>query len=104
MKRNMWLFLWLIAFSAESLAQGASGSIGGTITDASGGGLVGVRVTVENAETGWAFATISDERGAYRAPQLLPGFYSVRAGLAGFKQTQVEDVQLNIDQAVALDL
>src|SRR5262245_9500728 len=104
MKRNMWLFLWLIAFSAESLAQSASGSIGGTITDASGGVLVGVRVTVANAGTGWEFATVSDERGAYRAPQLLPGVYSVRAELAGFRQTQVADVQVNIDQAVARDL
>ncbi|MGH9848149.1 MAG: hypothetical protein ACREEM_56420, partial [Blastocatellia bacterium] len=45
-----------------------------------------------------------DQQGAYLAPQLLPGVYRVRAELAGFKQVLVERVQVNIDQAVALDL
>ncbi len=98
------VFLWLVASAGVSLAQGARGSIGGTITDASGGVLAGVKVTVANTETGSSFESLSDQHGAYLAPQLLPGFYRVRAELAGFKQTQVERVQVNIDQAVALDL
>ncbi len=94
----------LVVLAGVSLAQGARGSIGGTIMDASGSVLVGVKVTVANAETGSSFESLSDEHGKYLAPQLLPGYYRVRAELAGFKQTQVERVQVNIDQAVALDL
>src|SRR5215510_3828412 len=98
------VFLWLVALAGPSLAQGARGSIGGTITDTSGKVLVGVKVTVANTETGSAFEAVTDQQGAYLAPQLLPGFYRVRAELTGFKQTLVERVQVNIDQAVALDL
>jgi len=98
------VFLWLVALAGPSLAQGARGSIGGTITDTSGSVLVGVKVTVANTETGSAFEAVTDQQGAYLAPQLLPGFYRVRAELTGFKQTLVERVQVNIDQAVALDL
>ncbi len=98
------VFLWLAALAGSSLAQGPRGSIGGTVTDTSGSVLVGVKVTVTNTETGSAFESLSDQQGAYLAPQLLPGFYRVRAELAGFKQALVERVQVNIDHVVALDL
>src|SRR6266511_3954087 len=84
----------LVVLAGVSLAQGARGSIGGTIMDASGSVLVGVKVTVANAETGSSFESLSDEHGKYLAPQLLPGYYRVRAELAGFKLTQVERVQV----------
>src|SRR6266508_3208085 len=87
----------LVVLAGVSLAQGARGSIGGTIMDASGSVLVGVKVTVANAETGSSFESLSDEHGKYLAPQLLPGYYRVRAELAGFKQTQVERVQVNTE-------
>src|SRR5262245_21809384 len=98
------VFLLLVALAGLSLVQGARGSIGGTIMDTSGRVLVGVRVTVANTETGSAFEAVTDQQGAYLAPQLLPGFYRLRAEMAGFKQTQVERVQVKIDQAVELDL
>jgi hypothetical protein len=93
-----------VALAGVSLAQGGRGSIGGTITDASGGALVGVKVTVTNSETGSVFETATNQQGEYRAPQLLPGVYEVRAELAKFKQTHIGHVQVDIDQGIALDV
>jgi len=107
------LFPWRVAFTAlcllllfpgALLAQGQRGSIGGTITDAAGSALAGVRVSVINEETGSAFEALSADDGTFLAPQLLPGFYRLQAELAGFRQLKVEHVQVNIDQAVALNL
>jgi hypothetical protein len=80
-----------------SLAQGVPGSIGGIVTDPSGGVLVGVKVRITNSETGRVFERATNQQGAYLVPQLLPGVYEVRAELAEFKQTQVERVQVDID-------
>lgn len=86
------------------LAQAQRGSIGGTITDPSGGVLPGVSVTATNEAMGSTYKTVSQDNGGYRIAQLLPGFYSVQAEAPGFKQLKVERVQVNVDQEVVLDL
>src|SRR5262249_7415010 len=96
---------WALSLLAGvSLAQGPRGSIGGTITAATGSVLAGTKVTVTNEATGSAFQALSGADGAYLAPQLLPGSYRLLAELQGFKRLTVERVQVNIDQAVTLDL
>jgi hypothetical protein len=94
----------LFLFPNAPLAQGQRGSISGTITDATGAVLTGVTVTVTNEETASTFKTVSEDNGGYLAPQLLPGFYRLQAEVQGFRQLRVERVQVNIDQAVLLDL
>src|SRR5687768_12577879 len=96
--------LCIQALFVSALAAQQRGSISGIITDASGGVLPGVTVTVTNEGTGSVYKSISLEQGVYQVPQLLPGFYSVVAEVPGFKQLRVEHVQLNVDQSVVQNL
>ncbi len=97
--------IWFLGpLSDASLAQGLRGSIGGTVTDAGGDALAGVEVTVINEATGSTVQVISAPDGSYRAPQLLPGLYRLKATLSGFRVLNAEHVQVNMDQAVLIDL
>src|SRR5215207_4352306 len=66
-------------------AQAVYGSISGIITDASGGVMPGVTVTITSVERKTADTVVSNESGYYLKERLLPGTYEVRAALAGFK-------------------
>src|SRR5437016_2449509 len=73
---------------AIASAQDTTGTILGTITDASGAVLPGVTITVKNVDTSQARTLVSDAAGRYRVPLLQPGRYEVTAQLSGF-QTMV---------------
>jgi len=90
------VLLWLLVCCAPAAAQStaANGSIEGTITDASGGVLPGVTVTVTNVETGAERSVVTNELGLYRAPLLPLGTYRVVAELQGFKKFEQTGVQL----------
>ena len=79
------LLLW-ISSTLPAAAQGV-GAIGGTITDASGAVLPGVNVTLANprGSIGGNQEGVSDARGAFQFIRLVPGVYTVKADLAGFR-------------------
>src|SRR5262245_53223663 len=79
-------------------AQDSRGSIVGTATDASGGVLPGVSVTITNTATGVSQEVVTDERGAYRAFYLNPGAYSVTAELQGFKKIARRDNPVRVGE------
>jgi len=86
------------------MAQGV-GAIGGTIVDASGAVLPGVTVTLSNPGTiGGNQETVTDARGTYQFTRLVPGRYSVKAVLAGFRPTAQENVLVNADATARVDL
>ncbi len=80
------VFALLVLLAAPLSAQDPRGSIAGTVTDATGGVLPGVTVTVTNTETGVAQNAVTDGEGRYRVLYLNPGTYSVTAELSGFKK------------------
>jgi len=90
--------------TVPAAAQGL-GAIGGTITDASGGVLPGATVTLSNPGTiGGNQNTVSDERGTYQFTRLVPGRYTVRGELQGFRTIGQEDIVVNADVTVRVDL
>jgi hypothetical protein len=95
-------FFLLVPLAA--LAQTANGTITGTITDTTGAVIPGVAVQVTNTATGVSFSTVSTERGAYTAPNLPPGVYSITASLAGFKKYDRTGVTLPAAQTLKVDV
>ena len=91
----VWSF-WMLA--APAAAQGV-GAIGGTVTDASGAVLPGVTVTLSNPRgtIGGNQETVTDARGAFQFIRLVPGTYTVKADLAGFRPAVQENVVVNAD-------
>lgn len=75
--------LLLIIYSP--LAQTATGTIEGTVKDASGALIPGVEIVLSNLETGSARESISDDEGRFRFANVPHGRYRLAASLTGFK-------------------
>ena len=90
------LLLLLICSARPLVAQSATGSIAGTVVDASGGGLPGATVTATQSETGAVRTTTSTGAGQFRIPLLPVGNYSVSAELPSFAPAKVANVVVSI--------
>ena len=71
----------IVALPVTGYAQEAT--IGGTVTDTTGGVLPGVTVTALHEATGNTFIGVTDDRGAYRLPVRI-GPYDITVALQGF--------------------
>src|ERR1700681_1554194 len=90
--------------SMPVFAQGNAGRILGAISDQSGGAVVGSTVTISDVQRGTSRTLTADETGAYNAPNLLPGTYTVRADFKGFKSTERHNIELEVGQEIRVDL
>jgi hypothetical protein len=81
-----------------------SGVISGTATDSSGGALPGVKVTVQNLETGAIRAAMSDGTGRYSVLSLPIGRYEVRAQKDGFRAEVRTGITLAVGEEATVDL
>jgi hypothetical protein len=75
----------MAALPAPAVAQGVSGTIVGSVVDASGQVVEGASVTVVHERTGETRSTQTAPNGGFVFPALQPGAYTVRAELAGFQ-------------------
>src|SRR5882762_11902081 len=94
----------VLLLCVPAFSQGSSGRIVGTITDANGGAITGATVTILDTQRGTSRPLTTDESGAYNAPNLTPGAYTVRAEFKGFKVTERQNVTLEVGQAIRVDL
>jgi len=88
----------------EASAQDSRGVILGTLSDATGGLLPGVSVSVTNEGTNVSVNLVTDARGAYQARNLNSGTYSVTAKLDGFKTAVRKGIVLTVGDAIPIDL
>ena len=86
-----------------AIAQGITGSITGTITDATGAVVSGANVTVTQLQTNSVHTVTTSDNGNYTVTQLPPGNYTVRVEKAGFQNFMQRDVVLSIDQVVQVN-
>jgi outer membrane receptor for ferrienterochelin and colicin len=100
------LILSLILFSSVALAQSqaTTGVIEGTVTDASGGALPGVTVTLHNTGTNFEQVQVTDSTGRFRGVLLPLGAYEVNAKLEGFGPQVVKGLNLGVGQTLTLDI
>jgi hypothetical protein len=100
------LFLIVLSFcmTVPAFAQLSTGSISGTVQDVSGAVIPGVSIILTSPGViGGNQQTITGERGTYQFTRLVPGKYSVKAELAGFKAFTHGDVGVNADVTVRVD-
>jgi len=84
----------LLLLAPVCFSQTYYGTIVGTVTDTSGAAFPGVEVTITNVETNISVKFPSNEVGNYRAPNLIPGRYTISAEKTGFKKVVAENIQL----------
>jgi Carboxypeptidase regulatory-like domain len=77
---------WTAPLFAQSTT--ATGSIQGTLTDASGAVLTNARISITNKGTGESFSVTTSSAGTYNSGALVPGEYTVRAEVKGFKTVE----------------
>ena len=80
-------------------AQGAAGSLSGSVTGKSGAALPGVSISLKDATTGASRNVTVDKNGIYNAPDLAAGTYELTAKAPGF----VTQVWTPVTISVGLD-
>lgn len=95
--------LWLSPLAL--VGQDISGSIAGTVTDPAGASVPNATVTVTNTERNQVLRTLkTDSLGAYTAPGLPIGIYSVSVEAAGFKKAVQVGITLNVNDKLTVNV
>jgi len=100
------LFLTLLATAGAAFAQFESGTVLGTVYDASHGAVSNATVTLTNVRTGVAIDTKTDSNGNFEFVNQRLGSYSFRATAKGFQTQETDsfDLVVNARQRVELTL
>jgi len=86
----------LVSWAVPAVAQISNAVVTGIVTDAQGGILPGVTITLVNTESGVVRTIVTEENGRYSLGGIPPGRYSLKAELPGFATQEVKDITLTI--------
>lgn len=99
--RSVILALVFLGFSAANIfAQSSTGSIYGTLADATGAIVPNGTVTVTNIQKGTAQTATTNSSGEYTFPALEPGDYTVASQVTGFQSQKQQGIHLDASQNV----
>jgi Carboxypeptidase regulatory-like domain/TonB dependent receptor len=97
------VLLAVLFLSSPAFPQGNFGRIVGTVTDQTGGYIVGATVTVTDPTRGLSQTLTTDADGAYVAINLIPGTYTVRAEIKGFKAFERKNINVQVAKDTRVD-
>ena len=83
-------------------AQGLTGQISGTLTDATGFVLPGVTVMIRNVGTGLTRETVTGADGRFLFPDLLAGTFDLTVTMQGFKTYEQKGIELASTERLGL--
>jgi hypothetical protein len=98
-----WVVVLLAAAAAAAGAQTFTGGIRGAIRDPNGV-VPGVTVTLVNEDTGLSRETVTNELGQYSFAAVVPGTYTLRAAVAGYKTHESKGIRIATQQFITLDV
>src|SRR5271166_1270033 len=92
-------------FSASFLnAQSTSGRVRGTVTDASGGAVVGAVVILVNTGTNVTREATTSATGEYLFLEVPVGPYEITLNQTGFKKFVRKDIAVDLNTVVSIDI
>ena len=95
----------LATLPERGLAQLAgSGTINGTVTDATGAIVPAAEISIRNVETGIERKTHTTDAGDYTAAFLPPGHYELQTSKAGFASVLRKDLVLQVGQTLTINI
>lgn len=97
------LLAFALAVTGMASAQERFGTLTGRVTDQQAASIPGVTVVVTNNQTGEIRTLVTDEKGQFLAPDLVPGRYTVRFELTGFSKIERADVSVVLGRTFQLD-
>ncbi len=96
----------LFAVTPSSLfGQAAStGTVAGTVTDPSGGAIVGATVTLTDTATNIARTDATNENGRYFFANVVPSKYTVSVSKTGFRVSKLVDQVVTVGASLTLNI
>ena len=104
MQRFASFLLSIMLLGGNLAAQSTYSAITGTVTDPTGAVVPGVTVTAVNTATNISTSTEANAAGVYTVAQLMPGTYTLRATLAGFREFRADQLVLEARTYRRLDI
>ena len=101
------IFVFIIALLINSgyvYAQLVGGTIAGDVVDPSHSAVVGATVLIRNEETGGVRQLVTAEGGAFSAPSIPVGVYSISVTREGFSPLKRTGIELTVGQSLELHL
>src|SRR6266566_2212522 len=86
-----------------AVAQSATGTISGNVTDASGAGVPGAKVTATEVATNVARSVQPASDGSYSILFLPIGTYKLEVNAAGFKKFEQTGIVLDVNRNARVD-
>src|SRR5271154_3639618 len=109
MRATIWVGIvaLLLSFGATPAAHaqgvGASGSIRGTVTDATGGVVARAAIAALDVDRGQKYDAVSDASGQYQFAALPPSTYNVTAQISGFQTETQTGLVVAVGQIAVVD-
>ena len=99
------LFCFFAVAPSALFAQSAStGTVAGTVTDPSGGAIVGATVTLTDTATSIARTEATNDTGRYFFANVVPSKYTVSVSKTGFRVSKLVDQNVNIGASLTLNI
>src|SRR5271165_1236241 len=98
------LLVLLAAIPVAMQAQQYSGTITGTVTDATGASVADATVTVVNDATNATAKATTSSSGVYTVPQLPVGTYTVNVQKQGFKEFVATVAEVHVSSVTTVDV
>jgi hypothetical protein len=102
-RRVVSLLSLLLLLAVPALAQLSTGSMSGTVTDASGAAVPEAKVTATQDSTGRTLETVTTSAGLYAFPNLDVGTYTLTVEKQGFKKLTRPGIVIAIGNQSAVD-
>ena len=102
--RGILLGAGILALTAGSAHAQAIGQIFGKVTDATGGVLPGVTVTVTGTGLQQPLVGVTAQSGAYQFPSVPIGTYTVTFELSGFKKAVRQNIKIDSGFNAEIDM
>jgi hypothetical protein len=93
-----------LSFSGIGEAQITTGTLVGTVKDSAGDAVPGATVTITETDKSTSSRYVTDIRGEYNAPFLIPGTYELAVDVQGFKKYLRRGVVLQVNQRARVDV
>ena len=104
MRRKVFSLVFLLFASTISVAQSATTSLRGTVTDPQNAAVVGAQVTLSDPATSFTRTGKTDATGQYQFLQIPPGTYNVTVTAPGFGKTTEQAVRLVVSTPSTLNV
>lgn len=100
---SLYAIVFALLIPVSAFGQAGLGSITGSVVDKSGAAIVGAHVTLVQLSTHTTREIVTNDRGIFNLPSIVPGTYTLTCSSPGFREKKLDNLVINGFQELALD-